>query len=126
MKPSLVTKSMHAYLDYPVAAALIAGPFVLRLGDSSPLALWISVAAGVAALVLTIFTNHKLGIFRVLPYSAHLKVDALVGIAFLAVPTLFGFHGIDAWFYWLNGAAVMCVVGLHKPEAGRSSVPAIA
>jgi hypothetical protein len=34
--PRFVTKTMHAYLDYPVAASLIALPFVLGLGGSNP------------------------------------------------------------------------------------------
>jgi hypothetical protein len=28
-----------------------------------------------------------------------------------------GFAGLDAWYYWANGAAVLLVVSLHKPEA---------
>ncbi len=37
-----VTKTIHAWLDYPVAVALIALPFLLGLGSSNPLALTIS------------------------------------------------------------------------------------
>ena len=44
-----VTRQVHAWLDYPVAASLIATPFLLKLGASSPLALGLSVATGVAA-----------------------------------------------------------------------------
>lgn len=116
MNLRFVTKTMHAYLDYPVAAALIGLPFVLGLGRSNPLALWLSVGTGVAALLLTILTDHKTGLIRVLPYSVHLAVDALVGIAFVVAPFLLGFSGIDAAFYWLNAAAVLTVVCLHKPE----------
>ena len=112
-----VTKTMHAYLDYPVAIALMGLPFLLQLGSSHPLALWLSVGTGVAAFILTLFTDHKLGVFRVLPYSLHLVVDFLVAVVFLIAPFLFGFSGLDAWFYWANAAAVLLVVGLHKPEA---------
>ncbi len=116
MNPRFITKTMHAYLDYPVAAALIGLPFVLGLGSSSPLALWFSVGTGVAALLLTILTDHKTGLIRILPYSVHLAVDALVGIAFVIAPSVLGFSGIDAAFYQLNAAAVLTVVSLHKPE----------
>ena len=48
-----ITKSIHAYLiDYPVAILLMAAPFLLKLGQSGPVALWLSVASGVAALLL--------------------------------------------------------------------------
>lgn len=117
MYPRFVTKTMHAYLDYPVAIALMALPFLLGLGSSNRLALWLSVITGVAALVLTIFTDHKLGIIRILPYSFHLAVDIAVGIAFVLAPSVLGFSGIDAWFYWLNGATVLLVCSLHKPES---------
>jgi hypothetical protein len=117
MSIRFVTRDIHAYLDYPVAVVLIAAPFVLRLGESHPVAQWLSVATGIAALILTIFTDHRLGIFRVLPYSVHVAVDGFVGLTFVVAPFIVGFSGLDAWFYWVNGAAVVTVVALSKPEA---------
>ena len=111
-----VTKTIHAYLDYPVAALLMTMPFALQLGGSHPLAKWLSVVTGLAALVLTFFTDHKLGIIRVLPYWVHLAVDFLVGIVFVVAPFALGFSGLDAVFYWTNAVAVLTVVSLHKPE----------
>ncbi len=119
---NLVTKRMHAYLDYPVAVALMAAPFLLGLGSSQPLALQLSVATGVAALVLTLLTDHHLGVFRIVPYKGHLIVDALVGILFFAAPFIFSFQGLDAYYYWINGAAVMAVVSLHKPEKNPQNI----
>ncbi|KIC20311.1 hypothetical protein RA23_21815, partial [Leisingera sp. ANG-S3] len=49
-----VTRTIHAYLDYPVAIALMGLPFLLGLGESNPLALWLSVATGIAAFALTV------------------------------------------------------------------------
>ncbi len=119
--PRFVTKTIHAYLDYPVALALIGLPFLLGLGTSSDLALVISPIVGVAALVLTIFTDHHLGLIRVLPYAFHLAVDLAVGILFLLVPFIFGFAGLDAFFYWVNGAAVVAVISLSKPETDAAA-----
>lgn len=116
MSLRFVTKTVHAYLDYPVAIALIALPFVLGLGATSPLALWLSVGTGIAAFILTLLTDHNLGVLRVLPYSLHLIVDAAVGVVFLAAPFALGFSGLDAAYYWINGAAVLVVVSLHQPE----------
>ncbi|GAA0728630.1 hypothetical protein GCM10009430_37890 [Aquimarina litoralis] len=111
-----VTKRIHAFLDYPVAIALIALPFLLNLGQSNPLALWLSVSTGIAALLLTILTDHHLGIIKVIPYKGHLLVDFLVAIVFIIAPFIFSFKGIDAYYYWINGAAVLTVVSLHKSE----------
>ncbi len=116
-----VTKTIHARLDYPVALALIALPFLLGLGTSHPLTLAISPVVGVAALLLTVFTDHHLGVVRVLPYRLHLAVDLAVGVLFLMLPFALGFTGLDAAYYWLNGAAVAAVITLSKPEAETAS-----
>ena len=111
-----ITKRIHAFLDYPVAIALIVLPFLLGLGKSNPLALQLSVATGIAALLLTILTDHHLGIIKVISYKIHLIVDFMVAIVFIVAPFIFSFEGIDAYYYWINGAAVLSVVSLHKAE----------
>lgn len=111
-----VTKTIHAWLDYPVALALVALPFLLGLGASNPLAMTISPIVGIAAFLLTVFTNHHLGVIRVLPYKLHLAVDLAVGLLFLVLPFVLGFSGLDAAYYWVNGAAVVTVIALSKPE----------
>ena len=115
--PRFVTKQIHAYLDYPVAIALMVLPFVLGLGASNPLALVIAPVVGITAFLLTVFTDHQLGMVRLLPYRFHLAVDLAVGVVFLILPFALGFSGLDAAFYWINGAAVVAVIALSKPEA---------
>jgi len=112
-----ITQKIHAFLDYPVAIALIALPFLLGLGSSNPLAMQLSIATGIAAFVLTLLTDHELGAFRVIPYKFHLIVDFLVAIVFIAAPFILSFEGLDAYYYWVIGATVLLVVGMHKPEA---------
>lgn len=121
MDPRFVTRKIHSFLDYPVALSLMALPFLLGLGASNPLAKWLAVATGVAALVLTLLTDHETGVFRVLPYWFHLLIDRVVCIAFVLAPFALGFTGLDAWYYWLNGAAVLLVTSLHRPESAASS-----
>ncbi|MEM9472269.1 MAG: hypothetical protein AAGA00_09930 [Pseudomonadota bacterium] len=118
MLPRFITKTIHAYLDYPVAVSLVAMPFILGLGSVNPLAFWLSVVTGVAAFVLTVLTDHHLGIVRVLPYKLHLAVDFLVGLVFVAAPFALGFAGLEAAYYWILGGTVLVVVGLHKQEGG--------
>ena len=104
-----------------MAIALIALPFVLGLGSSNPLALQLSVATGIAAFILTLLTDHQTGVYKIIPYKVHLIVDALVAVVFIIAPFLFSFKGMDAYYYWLNGIAVLTVVSLHKPEASISN-----
>jgi len=118
MNIRFVTKTVHAFLDYPVALSLVTTPFLLGLGRGNPLALWVSVATGVAAFLLTVFTDHKTGVVRVLPYWLHVAVDRLVGITFIGAPFALGLQGLDAWYYWANGAAVLLVTFvLNAPES---------
>lgn len=119
-----ITKTIHAYLDYPVAFSLMALPFVLSLGQSHPAAKWLGVGTGIAAFVLTLLTDHKTAVIRVVPYSVHLAVDFLVGVTFVVAPFALGFTGVDAWFYWANGGAVLAVVGLHQPEPCQATAAA--
>ncbi len=119
MLPRFVTKTIHAYLDYPVALGLLVMPFLLGLGEGNILAFWLSVATGAAALLLTVLTDHHLGLIRVLPYKLHLAVDGAVGVVFAAAPFALGFVGIEFWYYLVLGVTVLFVVGLHKPEASE-------
>ena len=116
-----VTKQIHAYLDYPVAVALMALPFLLGLGSTNPLALQLSVATGIAALILTLLTDHHLGVYRIIPYKGHLIVDGLVGVVFVIAPFIFSFKGLDAYYYSIIGATVLTVLSLHKPEIKNTS-----
>lgn len=115
-----ITKRIHAFLDYPVAMALIALPFLLGLGGSNPLALQLSIVTGIAAFILTLLTDHHLGVLKVIPYKFHLIVDFMVAIVFILAPFIFSFEGIDAYYYWINGIAVLTVVSLHKTDAATA------
>src|SRR3954468_21423930 len=130
-----ITKSMHAYLiDYPVAVVLIAAPFALNLGQSGPIAMWLSVVVGVAALLLAALTDHPTGLVRIIPYWLHLWVDRAVAVVFVIAPFAYKFAGLDAWYYWVLAAAVLLTTsifdapeeplvrrpGLHTRTAGQA------
>jgi hypothetical protein len=114
-----VTKAIHAYLiDYPVAIVLIGAPFVLHLGQSNPIAMWLSVVTRVAAFLLAAITNHQTGLIKLVPYWMHLWVDRAVGLVFIIAPFAFNFTGLDAWYYWVLAAAVILTTSvLNAPES---------
>jgi hypothetical protein len=117
-----ITKSIHAYLiDYPIALVLMVAPFVLKLGQSGPVALWLSVVTGVAALLLAAFTDHQTGLVRIIPYWLHLWVDRAVGLVFIAAPFAFNFSGLDAWYYWFLGVAVLLTTSVFNAPEERST-----
>ncbi len=59
----MLNKTIPPYLDDPVARRVIVFPFLLWLGASTLLALFLSVATGIAAFVLNHLTHHR-GVWR--------------------------------------------------------------
>lgn len=120
-----ITRTIHVYLDYPVAISLMVLPFLLGLGAGNPLAKWLTVGTGATAFILTLLTNHELGVVKVVPYWLHVAVDRVVGVVFIAAHFALGFTGLDAAYYWANGATVLLVtLLLNAPEPAQ--VPAAA
>lgn len=121
-----VTKSVHAYLiDYPVAIVLLVAPFFLKLGDSGPIARWLSVVTGVAALILPMLTDHPTGFIKIIPYPIHLWIDRVVGVVFLVAVFTFGFAGIDALYYGVLGVAVLLTTSVFNAPERSVSVDAM-
>ncbi len=111
-----ITKKIHAFIDYPVALTLIILPFILGLGETNVIAFYASVVTGIAALILTLITDHQTGVFKLVSYKVHLIIDFIVGLTFVILPFVLDFHGLDFFYYLVNGIAVLIVVGLHKAE----------
>src|SRR5688572_23206441 len=86
----MISTRVHGFLDYVVAAFLIALPwlFDFHRGDAETL---IPVAVGILSIVYSLLTNYELGIWRLLPMRLHLTLDILAGIFLIASPWLFGF-----------------------------------
>ncbi|WMT76860.1 enoyl-CoA hydratase/isomerase family protein [Bradyrhizobium sp. Ash2021] len=117
-----ITKSIHTYLiDYPVAIVWMVAPFLLKLGKSSPVALWLSVVTRVTPLMLPALTDHPTGLVRGIHYWLHLWVDRALGVVSIIAPSAFHFTGLDAWHYWVLAAAVWLTTSvLNAPEASAA------
>jgi hypothetical protein len=99
----------------------MVAPFLLKLGQSDPVALWLSVVTGVAALLLPALTDHPTGLVRVIPYWLHLWVDRALGVVFIIAPFAFHFTGLDAWYYWVLAAAVLLTTSVfNAPEVSAA------
>jgi len=106
----------HGIVDYVAAIALIAAPFVLGLGSSNPMAIWISVASGFAVIIVSAATRYRYGLFKLIPFGGHLTLDMLVATAFMLVPSLFKLQGLDAAYYYINAVVVFWVVAVTASE----------
>lgn len=114
MKLRFISKSFHGVIDYVAAIALITSPYILKLGDSSSPATLLSVGTGLAVILVSILTKYRYSIFKVIPFDLHLAIDLAVATAFIAIPFLFGLKGLDAAYFFINGAVVYLVVALTE------------
>ena len=98
---------VHGVLDYVLAALLIAAPFLFGFDADAATAL--SIAAGVAVLMLGAFTAWATGIVKSIPPVAHAMLDYLLGIFLVIAPFLFGFNddNTGSVFFVLLGIAVL-------------------
>jgi hypothetical protein len=83
-----ISSRLHGVLDYTTGAALVAAPAALGLrGTTAGRILSVAGAghAGYAAL-----TRYELGVVKVLPYRAHLMIDAAAAVGLAASPWVFG------------------------------------
>lgn len=117
MKLRFLSSTNHGIVDYVAAIALIIAPFILKLGGSNPLALWISVASGIAVIIVSLATKYRYGAFKIIPFGGHLTLDLLVATAFMLIPFLFEFEGMDEAYYYINAAAVYLVVAFTATES---------
>ena len=125
MNIRFLTPALHGVVDYLAAAGLLTMPFILGVGSTTPLARWLAVGAGVALVIYSLMTDYRFGATRILTFRQHLVIDTLAAVGFALAPFFLGFHGLDAWYYWSNSAAVFLVVGL-SPTRNSDKVPTMA
>jgi VIT1/CCC1 family predicted Fe2+/Mn2+ transporter len=114
---------VHGLLDYLIAAVLIAAPFVLGFEEDAATAL--SIAAGVAVLMLGAFTAWRTGIVKSIPPVAHAMLDYALAALLIALPFLAGFSddGEASAFFVVVGVAglVLTIATRFTPDRGRQN-----
>jgi hypothetical protein len=85
-----ITRKQHGIADYTYVPTVMSAPTLARFADDTTPAR-LSRAFAATALVSTLMTRAEWGAVKILPFKAHLAIDAATGIAALAAPWLFGF-----------------------------------
>src|SRR5918998_6131091 len=83
-----ISPRTHGVLDYTTGAALLAAPAVLGLGGKPAGA--VLRAAGAGHIGYSLLTAYELGAAKVVPYRAHLAVDAVAAVGLAAAPLAAG------------------------------------
>jgi hypothetical protein len=96
--PRPIDTTLHGATDYTVGATLLTVFPRLAGIDGTESARQIRIAGAVHAAYSTV-TDYPLGAVKLLPYKAHLALDALGAVAIAAVPFVTGQYkkGLSRW-----------------------------
>lgn len=86
----IISRAVHALLDYSWSAAIAASPKVLGFEDE-PKARMLCKSMASLTTMGSLLTRYELGAIKILPFKAHLAVDGLGAILGLASPWILGF-----------------------------------
>jgi len=118
----VISDTVHGVLDYLTAAIFALAPSILGL---TGFAAFVSYALAAIHLVMTLFTNMPLGVFKVIPMRVHALVEMLVGpvlvVAALVLPTILG---DKREFFLVMGLVILAVWLLSsygRPVAAQST-----
>ncbi|GAB2771467.1 hypothetical protein HNQ93_000629 [Hymenobacter luteus] len=98
----ILSPTAHGFIDVAFITVLAMAPIMFDLEPAVDTACFV-LAGGY--LLITLLTDFKLGIFRVIPFPVHGWLDLLTGLALLAAPFLFHFESGSAErnLSWLLG-----------------------
>ena len=120
MKIRFISPQIHGILDYVASVNLIVFPFVLDLGATSAIALWLSVGAGVGLFIYSLFTDYAFSVANALPFKLHLALDVAAGAVFIAAIFVLGFEGLVAAYYAVMAIGVFALVAVHESRGTRT------
>ena len=85
----LIDSTMHGMTDYQVGAVLMTVLPRLAGVEGTPAARQIRIS-GAAHAGYSLLTDYPLGVVKVIPYKAHLALDAIGALAIAATPFVTG------------------------------------
>lgn len=112
-----ISRQMHGVADYAYAPLMFAAPQIMGFEDEQK-AQTVCRVVGVGVLGATMLTRAEWGVYKVLPFKAHLALDVAVSLFSLAAPWIFGFtNNTNARNTFIAMGAVGGVVtALSQPE----------
>jgi len=91
MKPIISLKA-HGVLDYVGGILITFSPWIFGFAKLGGSPLYLPLCMGSMQLLMAIFSNHPMGLFKVFPMPLHLTIDMLFGVILMSAPWLYGFY----------------------------------
>lgn len=110
---------VHGITDYLGGLLLLLAPELFGFSEVGGAAVWIPRILGALILGQALLTSYELGVFKILPMSAHLGMDYIVGLGLALSPFLFGFNENPAnvWLpHVVAGAGIFLITVLTETE----------
>ncbi|SFC35297.1 SPW repeat-containing protein [Parapedobacter composti] len=86
----IISRPLHAVLDYVSGAVMLASPWILGFTGVDA-ARNVMIGLGATVLAMSMLTNYEGGIFKKIAMSTHLWGDLFIGIFLAAAPWLLFF-----------------------------------
>ena len=112
-----ISRQQHGIADYMFAPLVASAPESIGFTEEKT-AVTLCRVLGAGALAYTVFTKAEWGLVKVLPFKAHLVIEAAASLFTLSAPWVFGFaHNTKARNAFLAFGATSATIGaLTRPE----------
>lgn len=85
-----ITRVQHGFTDYSYIPLVSSAPHLVGFTDNKTASTLCYVLSS-TILASSLVTRAEWGVFKVMPYKAHLVLDTVGGLTALTAPWLFGF-----------------------------------
>jgi hypothetical protein len=101
----ILKANTHGIIDYAVVIFLWLSPTIFGLSDFVST---LTYGLGCVHLALTVLTNFRYGLVKVIPFKLHGWIELVVSIVLIGSPWILGFNEIpvDKFFYIGLGGGV--------------------
>jgi hypothetical protein len=112
-----ISRKIHGIADYAYAPLMFTAPELMGFKDEKQAATVCRVV-GSGVLLATMLTKAEWGVAKLIPFKAHLALDAAVSLCSLAAPWIFGFadNAKARNTFFAMGAVGAVVTSFTKPE----------
>lgn len=124
----IIPAHVHGMLDYPVGILLLLVPNLLGFDDLGGPAVWVPRILGVAIIGMSLLTDYRPGLIRVIPMSLHVGVDIVASLFLALSPFIFGFSDqpSNVWIpHVAAGIAIFLITLLTQPRSETEMARAV-
>ena len=99
----MISPKIHGVIDYTVVAFLWLSPLLFSFTDLVSI---LTYGLGFIHLMLTVFSDFPLGLYKILPFKFHGIAELIVSIILIASTLFINLSEVEQIFYFFFGIAV--------------------